>query len=147
MEIPHELLIEAINDTFTHNKLYLFKNKQYEQNSPSHFHIALKTKEDAYVVLLIITSKVEKKRAYYKRLGEEFSKGLIEVNSKDINILTKESCIDCNEPLYYSKEAIKVLAKDFRIVTNFSINQNLKSILINAIKESPLVKPIVANAL
>ncbi|ECQ5495503.1 hypothetical protein FZJ97_09250 [Campylobacter coli] len=147
MKMPQELLIEAINDTFVNNKIYLFKNKKYEPNSPSHFHIALKTQDDNYIILLIITSKVEKKKEYYAKLGETIFKGLIEVSSKDISILTKESCIDCNVPLYYSKEEIKALAEDFTIITNFSIKQDLKRVLINAIKESPLVKPIIANAL
>ncbi|MGM0520224.1 MAG: hypothetical protein ACQERD_11360 [Campylobacterota bacterium] len=40
MEIPTALLTQFMGDSFENEKVYLFKNKNYDKNAPAHFHIA-----------------------------------------------------------------------------------------------------------
>ena len=61
MEIPSTILTKFMGDSFENAKVYLFKNKNYDKNAPAHFHIALKTNQDEYLVLSMITSQVEAK--------------------------------------------------------------------------------------
>ncbi len=57
------------NDPFKSNRVYLFKNKNFDTNSPSHYHIALSTKNGKNIVLSMITSQVDKKTKPLYDLG------------------------------------------------------------------------------
>ena len=103
LELPSAILTKFMGDSFENEKVYLFRNKNYDKNAPAHFHIALKTNQDEYLVLSMITSQVEKRIRYYTLTNKSLVKSVIIIDSNDIDILEKESCIDCNEPIYSTK--------------------------------------------
>jgi len=96
-----------MGDSFENKKVYLFKNKNYDKNAPTHFHIALKTNQDEYLVLSMITSQVEKKLKYYNLTNKSLIDSVVMIDGSDIDILDKDSCIDCNDPIYSTKEEIE----------------------------------------
>lgn len=140
MDLPLNLVIQSIEDTLKSNKIYLFKNKNYDTNSPSHYHIALSTKDKKYIVLSMITSQVDKKKKYYNMLDKGLSKNVISISSDEINMLDKNSCIDCNQPMYLTNEELFALVKDEIKFIDIQIDNVLKNKIINAIKESDMVR-------
>ena len=120
--------------------------KNYDKNAPAHFHIALKTTQDEYLVLSMITSQVEKKIKYYSLTNKSLVDSVLIINSDDIDILEKESCIDCNEPIYSTKEEIESIALDLEYI-EAKIDKNLKNKIIKAIKSSAKVRDEIKNSL
>lgn len=135
-----------MGDSFENKKVYLFKNKNYDKNTPSHFHIALQTNKKEYLVLTMITSQVEKKLKYYNLTNKSLVNSVIMLDSNDLDILNKESCIDCNDPMYLTKEEIESLAVDLEY-KDANINKNLRAKIINAIKSSAKVREEIKNSL
>ena len=78
-----------IEDLFKTNKVYLFKNKTYDTNLPSHFHIALSTKDSKYIVLSMITSQVDNKIKYYNLINKDLLESVLPISNNDINIIDK----------------------------------------------------------
>lgn len=146
MEIPSTLLAQFMGDSFENEKVYLFKNKNYDKNAPAHFHIALKTNQDEYLVLSMITSQVEKKIKYYTLTNKSLVKSVLIINNNDIDILEKESCIDCNEPIYSTKEEIESIALNLEYI-EVKIDGSLKGKIIKAIKSSAKVRDEIKNSL
>lgn len=146
MEIPSAILTQFMGDSFENEKVYLFKNKNYDKNAPAHFHIALKTNQDEYLVLSMITSQVDKKIKYYTLTNKSLVDSIIIINSNDIDILEKESCIDCNEPIYSTKEEIESIALDIEYI-EAKIDKHLKDKIIKAIKSSAKVRDEIKNSL
>jgi len=75
----------------------LFKNRDYDKSAPKHYHISIKVKNDNYVLLTLITSQVGKKKRFYKLSNPKLLESLVIISSDDIDVLSKESCIDCNQ--------------------------------------------------
>lgn len=146
LEIPATILTHFMGDSFENEKVYLFRNKNYDKNAPAHFHIALKTTQDEYLVLSMITSQVEKKIKYYSLTNKSLVDSVLIINSDDIDILEKESCIDCNEPIYSTKEEIESIALDLEYI-EAKIDKNLKNKIIKAIKSSAKVRDEIKNSL
>ena len=146
MELPSTILTKFMGDSFENEKVYLFKNKNYDKIAPAHFHIALKTNQDEYLVLSMITSQVEKRIKYYTLTNKSLVKSVVIINSNDIDILEKESCIDCNEPIYGTKEEIESIALDLEYI-EAKIDKHLKNKIIKAIKLSAKVRDEIKNSL
>lgn len=147
MQIPQDVIINSITDSFETQRIYIFKNREYSNESPAHYHIAIKTKNDDYIVLLLISSQIEKRQNYYKQSNKKLLKSLIFVDNTQISLLKKQSLIDCNQVLYCTKDEIKNIAIDFRVEINFTIDKNLKPILIEAILLSPKIKEVIKQSL
>ena len=130
--------------------LVSFKNKQYDLNAPPHYHISLPVNDNAFVVLCIITSKIENRVFYYRDINEKALNSLVFVSPQDIDILNKDSLIDCNQPIYGAKREVwrKYIVEDsFKKIANVNITESLKKEIISAILRSPLVRPSVKQAL
>jgi len=135
-----------MGDSFENKKVYLFKNKNYDKNAPTHFHIALKTNQDEYLVLSMITSQVEKKLKYYNLTNKSLIDSVVMIDGSDIDILDKDSCIDCNDPIYSTKEEIESIAIGLEYV-EAKIDKNLRNKIIKAIKSSAKVRDEIKNSL
>ncbi len=140
MDLPLELVIENIEDSFVGGKLYLFKNKNYDKNASAHYHIALRAKDSQYLILNMITSKVEKKIRYYTLTNKNLIDSVIQISSDDIALLSKDSCIDCNQPMYVTKEELNALVADGIKYIKTTINKNLKQTIIEAVLSSSMVR-------
>ncbi len=140
MDLPLNLIIDNIEDSFKSSKVYLFKNKTYDTNSPSHFHIALSTKDSKYIVLSMITSQVDKKIKYYNLINKDLLKSVLPISNNDINIIDKDSCIDCNQPMYLTIEELFALVEDKIEFIDIHIDSNLKNKIVKAIKGSDMIR-------
>ena len=94
----------------------------------------------------MITSQVDKKIKYYTLTNKSLVDSIIIISSNDIDILEKESCIDCNEPIYSTKEEIESIAIDIEYI-EAKIDKNLKDKIIKAIKSSAKVRDEIKNSL
>jgi len=138
--VPLKIVINNIEDSFEVSKLYLFKNKDYDKNAPKHYHISIKVKNDNYVLLTLITSQVDKKKKFYELSNHILLESLILISNNDIDVLSKESCIDCNQPIFLTTE--ELLAKidgDIEFI-DVKIDTNLKRKIVQAIKKSLMVR-------
>lgn len=140
MDLPLNLVVKNIEDTFKSNKLYLFKNINFSTNSPSHYHIALSTKDGKYIVLSMITSQVDKKIKYYNLTNKALIKGIVSISNNELSLLDRDSCIDCNQPMYVTNEELIALVKDEIKFINIKIESSLKNKIIKAIKASDMVR-------
>jgi len=140
LDVPLKIVINNIEDSFEVSKLYLFKNKDYDKNAPKHYHISIKVKNDNYVLLTLITSQVDKKKKFYELSNHTLLESLILISNNDIDVLSKESCIDCNQPIFLTTE--ELLAKidgDIEFI-DVKIDTNLKRKIVQAIKKSLMVR-------
>ena len=151
MDIPKNILVQAIQDSLSSQKLYLFKNTSYDGNAPVHYHFAIKTNDSNYIMLTMLTSQVEKKKSYYSNSQKSLS-SLIEISASEIsqisNKLCLDSCIDCNNPIVQTHEELqaKIDIESFKYI-EANISKELIDRIIMAIKNSPQVRPYIKNLL
>ncbi len=151
MDIPKNIQVNVIQDSLTSQKLYLFKNKTYVDTAPSHYHLAIKTNNDNYILLTMLTSQVDKKKIFYEDLPSSLS-SLVQISASDINKISTrlhlDSCIDCNKPiLKTNEELLATISEDSFEYIDASIDNNLILEIIDAIKSSPQVRPNIKNIL
>lgn len=151
MDIPTSIQVQSIQDSLTSQKLYLFKNTSYADDAPAHYHLAIKTNDDKYLLLTMITSQVEKKKQYYSDTPDLLS-SLVEINATDINQISSRlnlnSCIDCNRPILKTNEELlaNIVTDSFQYI-DAVIDSTLIDEIIIAIKSSPQVRPNIKNIL
>ena len=100
-----------------------FKNKNYDKEAPPHFHIALKTIQDEYLVLSMITSQVEKKIRYYTLTNRSLLDSVLIINCDDIDILEKENSSKENEEIQKTIENVNKLIEINKKIKNNEENQ------------------------
>lgn len=144
MHFPKSIAIYAIHPT--DKTVYSFKNSQYDPAAPTHFHIAISVSDDTFVLLAMITSQGEKRKEYYRH-NPKALQSVVDVDSSDISILTKASVIDCNQPLYYTREELDSLIDGNIENLSTTISQEIIEKIKEAIKNSPLVKPIIKKSI
>lgn len=151
MDIPVDIQVQSIQDSLTSQKLYLFKNTSYSDDAPAHYHLAIKTNDDKYLLLTMITSQVEKKKRYYADSPTLLS-SLVEINATEINKMSNRlnlnSCIDCNRPILKTNEELlaNITIDSFEYI-DATIQSDLIDKIIIAIKSSPQVRPNIKNIL
>lgn len=126
--------------------LYSFKNSKYDSSAPAHYHIAISVNDNTFVLLAMITSQGEKRKDYYKH-NERALQSVVDIDSSDICILTKKSVIDCNQPLYYTREELNLLVDGDIANLEAAISDEIIIKIKEAIQNSPLVKPVVKKAI
>jgi len=151
VDIPQSILVQSIQDSLSSQKLYLFKNTSYSVDAPAHYHLAIKTNDDKYLLLTMITSQVEKKKRYYADSPNLLS-SLVEITATDVckisNRLYLDSCIDCNKPtLKTSEELLANIVTDSFEYIDANIDDKLIDEIVIAIKNSPQVRPHIKNIL
>lgn len=127
------------------NTIYIFKNKNFGKNAPEHYHISIPLSQQESLLLVFTTSKVTEKKTLYSNRPNALS-SLIDLSVGDLNFITKECLIDCNNPLYYSKEELETLIVDGEIIfREDEISDELIKDIKEKIKSSPMVKPYIKN--
>lgn len=144
MDFPKSIAIYAIQPS--DKTVYSFKNIQYDPTAPAHFHIAISVNDNTFVLLAMITSQGDKRKDYYRH-NEKALESVVDVDSSDISILSKESVIDCNKPLYYTREELDSLIDGDIENINVTISEEIILKIKEAIKNSPLVKPVIKKAI
>jgi hypothetical protein len=93
----------------------------------------------------IITSQIENKAWYYHKTKEAAESSLVLVSKGDLPFLKKVSVIDCNQPmLIYKNKFGKLIDHDHKFdIVSRSIPKEIKEKIVQAIKDSPIVKPFI----
>lgn len=128
--------IDAIQPSL--DTVYYFENLEHTKKSNPHYHIALPTKNGDYVFLVMFTSKIANKKEYYSLTNVNALASLVYTNKDEFCFLTKDSVIDCNHPIYKTKEEL------ITIINNIEYRKaDLTEAFIEEIKEAVLSSPIV----
>lgn len=144
MQFPKSIAIYAIHPS--DKTIYSFKNSKYDSSAPAHYHIAISVSDNTFVLLAMITSQGEKRKDYYKH-NKKALQSVVDIDSSDISILTKKSVIDCNQPLYYTREELDVLVDGDIENLDAIISQEIIIKIKEGIQNSPLVKPVIKKAI
>ena len=142
MDIPLQLDIKFLKG---YNVCH-FKDIQHDVEAPPHFYITIPCKDDAYLVLCIITSQVERKKDYYRNNLRALN-SLIEIDKNDFSFLSGKSIVDCNTAEYMPRNVLirKIDSNyGFKIKAR-NIVKGLKDKLLKGIFESPLVSTYTKN--
>lgn len=126
-------------DECPENKLFYFKNREYSTDAPPHYHICIPINHDKFVMLVLFTSQDEKRKMLYST-NPKALQALVEIDKDDFHFLTKENTlIDCNRPIYRTKEELASLVNgEFKVIDEI-ITEVFLTKIKNAIKKSPLV--------
>lgn len=135
------LPIEAIIKSIESPCICHFKDINHPKDSPCHFYVVIPVNNTSDLILCIITSKKEKRKAYYNRIKPKASESLVKINRQDFPFLNRDSIVDCNRAELISKNIFKK-----RIDSNHNLKIKVRNIepsvlkkIKTAIKNSPLV--------
>lgn len=143
IEFPIENKIDNI--TTKQDTVIIFKNNNFHKDAHPHYHISIPISEDDSILLVFTTTKVEDKKKFYSN-NDKALKALIELDIGDIGFITNKCVIDCNNPLYHSKEELKTIIHNGEIVfEDHQIPDALIKEIKEKIKSSPRVKPFIKN--
>ncbi len=144
MDLPRHVAIEGIKPS--KSTVYHFKNSTYEESAPAHIHIAIPVNDSTYVLLTMITSQVTKRKEFYAHNAKALE-SVIEITSNELDFIKKASVIDCNKPLYQTKEELdSIISGDITFI-DASLSDDLIERIRAGIINSPLVKPVVKKLL
>lgn len=143
MDLPIDFIIK----TFTDFCVCYFKDIRHDSSAPPHYYITVPVSDDSFILFCIITSQVENKLWYYKKKNEKALESLVRIDPNHLPFLTKISVIDCNMAELISRDEIvdiidSKLDPPIKVITR-NIPDELKDKIISAIKNSPIVKPII----
>jgi hypothetical protein len=148
MDLPLDFCLDSISEK-EFGVIY-FKDKELSEDAPPHNHVIVPINKDWCFMLCMITSQVEKKKKYYAHNPKALS-SLIEVGPSNFPFLDRNSLINCNEIKLINKNK---LAEIIDGSVNFEIRardgdfaEDLKTKIIDGIKNSPLTKPYYADSL
>jgi hypothetical protein len=126
-----------------------FKDKQHRPESPPHFYVIIPVNSAIDLVLTMITCQVQNKIDYYTRTNAVAVSSLVAVDRVDFQFLNRSSLIDCNSVELVPKAELSKKydpAHGFEMKLPF-VPDALKNKIVAAIKNSPLVKPIIKKLL
>lgn len=126
--------------------VYYFENTEHGKNSSPHFHIAVPTTDGNYILLVMLTSQISKRIEYYELTNEKALQSLIQVEESTLCFLTKDSLIDCNNPIYKTREELSVIIKDLQY-RNADLTDEFITSIKEAIKSSPIVRRNIKKVL
>ncbi len=137
---------EALGVYPSQKTVFYFENIEHnEDNRKPHYHIAIKTNNNAYIVVVMFTSQIEK-REKHRAINPDAYSSLVYADEKDFNFLTTKSVIDCNNPIYKTKEELNAVIDNLQAIPT-DISDVFKSKIIDAIKTSPIVRRNIKKAL
>ncbi len=146
VELPSDILVNSLSsEKFS---IIWFEDRTIEPPHNKHYHVSVSINSDQFLILCMITSKVQKREAHYERRGKSICKTcLVPIDQNSFSFLTKESVIECNQPILLTradllarlapKSKLKIIARDG------SFKDTLKKEIVAAIQKSPLVKPLI----
>lgn len=144
MEIPLPLEIDSLEGF----SVCFFKDKNYAKKSPPHFYITIPTNQNSCLIICLISSKLEKRVAYYKKSNAKCLASLVKLQKTDLGFLKTESIIDCNNAEHIHRNELKnrVVPNTYRLISR-DIPNGLKYKIIEAIRLSPKIKPYIKESI
>lgn len=144
LDLGNELAVNAIQPSLT--TVYYFKNREHAHIENPHYHVAIPTTNGGFVLLVMFTSQVESKKEHYSLVRPQALSSLVYADSKQCNFLNKESVIDCNQPIYKSREELSAIIFDLEY-REAALSDVFIEEIKNAIRISPIVRPHIKNAI
>lgn len=136
MDLGDSIALEAIKPSL--DTVYYFENTEHSKANNPHYHIALSTKNGNYILLVMFTSQIENKEEHYRLANKQALESLVYAKQDDFCFLTKDSVIDCNHPIYKTKEELSA------IINRIEYREaNLTTDFIDEIKAAIHSSPIV----
>jgi hypothetical protein len=126
-----------------------FKNINHAPESPPHYYVTIPIEDDLNLLLCVITSQIENRVWYYRRINEKAISCLVRLDKDSFSFIEKESIIDCNRPFLIPKNELSKIVDPnhkFKVVVK-NIPSNIKTAIIKAINNSPIVKPFIKKLL
>ena len=142
INLPETAIIDIYNNTEW--QIWYFKDIQHSNQIKNHYYIMIPLTDKSFILACLITSQIEKREKFYT--NKVFKDCLVKLGTGQLSCLKLKSLIDCNQPLFISKEDFKQRAKDIRIIHSL-IPKTLKSEIISKLKKSPIVKKIIKEAI
>lgn len=136
MDLGKSIGIAAIQPSL--DTVYYFENLEHSKKDNPHYHIALPTNNGDYIFLVMFTSQRGSKEEYYSLTNQNALSSLVYADKDKFCFLTKDSVIDCNHPIYKSKEELSAILSSLEYR-----EADLTEIFIEEIKEAILSSPIV----
>lgn len=144
LDLGSELALIGIQPSNT--TAYYFKNKEHANIDNPHFHVAIPTKDGGFVLLVMFTTQIDSKQEYYGLVKPTALDSLVYATPSQCKFLKKESVIDCNQPIYKSREELSAIILDLEY-REAELSQEFIEEIKNAIKLSPMVRPHIKNAI
>ena len=143
---PYER-INFILDKYDNNKwcVWRFCDSNHEKQK-EHYYIVVPLYNNDFLLVCLITSKVAKREKHYRKRQPSLFENLVRVGKAELDCLSVDSIIDCNTPLYISKDDFRSSMFDLSIVDT-TIKEELKSKILAKINASPVVKLVIKEAI
>ena len=123
-----------------------FKDSRLEKIVPKHFYIAIPISKETSLVLCMITSKVDKRFEYARRMRSV--DGLVRVSKQDISCLSVDSVVDCNQAsLVSNKSGIRTWMNPGTLEIIGELTADMRGKVFAAIRKSPVVADAVKKLL
>jgi hypothetical protein len=152
MNVPIEALTRSLCNGKAEFNLIHFKDLKLPPNAPAHFHVTISLGDDQYLLLCIITSQMQKlERIYRFRNQQGAIDSMVPLSSDDFPTLSIGCVVNCNDTELLTRDELArridpSISLDF-ISFNQSFSDVLKNSIINAIDNSPIVKPNIQKIL
>ena len=125
--------------------VYYFENVEHpEYRRKPHYHIAIPT-NNGYMLLVMFTSQTGKRQEHRSTNPDALS-SLIFADQTDFEFLSTRSVIDCNDPMYKTREELMAIIDNLQ-PKEADISEEFRDKIIEAIKTSPVVRRNIKNAL
>lgn len=143
MEIPGDLF----ELTLRQGSVFFMQHRDLTSPLP-HFMIVINPDPycSDYIVLGVITSKVEKCKKRAKMLKVK-SETLVEIGPEDYPELSKQSIVDCNDPKLIRKQELKEKKKHREIMDKDPVSSAIALKLLRGVLQSHIVKKEIKDLL
>jgi len=130
----------------TQRTVFYFENTEHDEDRRKpHYHIAIKTNNNAYILVVMFTSKVKKRQLHRSSNPDAYS-SLVYADEKDFDFLREPSVIDCNSPIYKTRDELSAIMENLQPIETY-IPDEFRDKIITAIKTSPVVRPYIRKSL
>ena len=144
MDLGNTLSTIGIQPTLS--TVYYFENVEHGDNPQPHYHIAVPTTNGDFILLVMFTSQVDRKIEYYTLANNKALESLVHAKENDFYFLTKDSVIDCNQPIFKTREELSSIIKNIEY-READLTDEIIDKIKEAINKSPIVRRNVKNAI
>jgi hypothetical protein len=144
MDLGKTLELNGIRPVLT--TVYYFENLEHGKKDNPHYHISIPTFDGGFLLLVMFTSKIENKKEHYGLVNQNALSSLVFANKNDFIFLSKDSVIDCNQPIYKTKEELGAIIKNLEY-KEANLTQEFIEEIKEAVQSSPIVRRNIKKAL
>lgn len=147
MDLPLKLQLPYLLKNIDDFRVVRFQDNKLQEPGP-HWYVAIPVSKTGFFLITIITSKGEKRAAYYNSKNQPKAvQCLVGINNDDFSFLNRGSVIDCNKTEYLD---IGEIIHKVDETTGFKIQEEkipayLKKEIVSAIVKSPIVPRFIGD--